>query len=1021
MAAFMLFGIIPSTGDGIIRKRMVLVSALDWLGQKRNRPSVLQSSPYAGAGAVKQHCYIQNKYFKKLILSHLLGSILILTFLPFATAQQLQVGKYNFYSDFSKGLIKAVVTDSIGFVWVATDEGLIRFDGSNRSFYKDALPGGFAKGFLKRRNKPLLVVHDYGVTEIISRPDTTYFRKLIAGATVDSQDKLFFPKSLYEDKKQRLWIGEIQSIARLENGKIKKYRFREGTNTGSIYSIYRSFSFVEDAAGHLWVMSFNGELYYFDEAKDIFVECPLDIALTNVSSVIKIDGNTCWVGAQNGLFEVELAYPKVKSWRKLTGPTNISCAIAIDNEFYAGTWSGGLFKAIVQKNPVFSKIASLPFNDILSLAYDVHNGLWVAGSENVVSLTTGFFKPIPLLQADLAIETIGVLPDSTVVVGSWQNFYLLKRNHEDLKVTYTTLPISLAPTALYCDTTRLWIGTLDGSVFYYDLPQQTLHRVEKIIPSSNPISKIIKDKTGNIWIIGNKRYGLIRLDKDLQIHTYRNEGSAQSQTIYESSSGILFLGGSDPNHYLYCYFPSKDDFYDLSLPLDFEIKENFQVTDITTAKDGSFLLATSHGLLQYAFGGTDKSKNLVKRLNLEKVPIDEPIKAVALSEDGVMWVSTTSGLLAYDEASVLLYDQSSGLPSNILTNKGLLFDFDDNLWVGTSRGLAIFQRNRQQDSRTPVPVFTAFRLNGVAQLLDAEQLLKIPAKTNLEFNYLSLSFPAERLQYQTRLIGTDTAEWSVPSSQTSLLLSALPPGKYTLQVRAQQQGGFLWSQPSAISFVIARAWYQQWWAILLFMLTFMLVVTIAVRVYNWQLLQQKKRLEEIVAQRTEEIKRQDQQIIEQNERYRILKEKQLQDQIEYKNKQLMIYTLHLIQKNESLKELQLEMNKALRHGDRKDKAELRQFIAMIDYSFRKDDEWEKFKLYFENVYPGFFEGLMEKHPSLTPQELRLSALIRLNLSTPEIANVLGISAESVKTSRFRLKKKMELVNEESLTDHVMRF
>ncbi len=1001
----------------LILKIMAIGKSASWTGHpKQHYPYVRQSFTRLGAGVAALVLGFWSSALVRLLLLLLLGN-----FSGSLAAQQLQIGKYNFYSDFSKGLIKAVVTDSVGFVWVATDEGLIRFDGKDRIFYKETLPGGFAKGFLKRKNKPLLVVHDYGVTEIISRPDTTYFRKLTAGATVDSDDKLFFPKSLYEDQKQRLWIGEIQSIARLENGKIKKYRFREGTNTGSIYSIYRSFSFVEDQAGHLWVMSFNGALYYFDEKKDAFIEYPLEANFQNVSTVIQINAQTSWIGTENGLFEMELAYPKVKSLRKIAGPTNISCAMLVGSEFYAGTWSSGLFKTTVQKEPVFSKVASLPFNDILALAYDAHNGVWVAGSENVVSLTTGFFKSIPLSPPDLAIETIGMLPDSTVVVGSWQNFYLLKRNRETLQVTFRSVPIRLAPTAMYCDTNRIWIGTLDGSVFYYDLESEILHRVEAILPSSNPISKIIKDQEGNIWISGNKRYGLIRLSKNLKVHSYQNQELGQIQTIRITKTGMLLAGGSDPKHYFFCYFPISDAFKDLSLPLDFQVKGNFQVSDIALANDGTFLLGTSHGLLRYDFGGTDPAKNKVERFDLKKVPVDEPIKAVAQSEDGVLWISTTSGLIAYDEASVLLYNQSSGLPSNILSNKGLLFDFDNNLWVGTSRGLAIFQRNYLQDSRTPAPVFTAFQLNGVVQHFDLRQLLSIPANANLEFNFLALSFPAERVQYQTRLLGRDTSEWTQPTMRTSLILSSLPPGTYTLQVRAQQQGGFLWSQPNSVHFVVARAWYQQWWAIVLFILIFALIILISMRVYNWQLLQQKKKLEEIVAQRTEEIKRQDQQIIEQNERYRMLKERQLEEQIEHKNKQLMIYTLHLIQKNESLKELQLEMNKALRQNDRKDKAELRHFIAMIDYSFRKDEEWEKFKLYFENVYPGFFEGLLQKHPSLTPQELRLTALIRLNLSIQEIATVLGISAESVKTSRFRLKKKMELQNEETLTDHVMRF
>lgn len=936
------------------------------------------------------------------------------------TAQQIQVGKYNFYNDLPKGLIKAVVTDSIGFVWLATDEGLIQYDGRNRRFFKNALPGGFAKSFLKRKNKSLLVVHDFGVTEIISQADTTYFRKIIAGANVDSEDKLFFPKSLYEDSKQQLWIGENQSIARLVDGKLKKYRFGTDINVGSIYTLYRSFSFIEDDAGHLWVCAFSGEVYYYDSVKDIFIECKGNVEINNASSFVKINGNTCWIGAENGLFEVELAYPTVRSTSKIADLSNISTGIILNKEYYAGTWSGGLFKTPLQKKPVFKKITSLPFNDILGLSYDEHTGLWVAGSENIVSLTNGFFKPVPLLQPDVPIEVLGLMPDSTMVVGTWRNFYFLKRNREDLKVAFQADPISLAPTALLCESDRIWIGTLDGSVFYYDLLQKQLHRVESILPRSNPIYKIIKDSNGNIWISGNKRYGLIQMTRDLKMKIYQEGGLAQAQTIHKTNANALLVGGSDPQNYLFCYFPTIDSFVNLSVPLDFPIKGNFQVNDILTTKDGAYLLATSHGLLKYSFAENNNRKNQLKRINLEKVPLDEPIRALHQSEDGTLWISTSSGLIAYDAQSILLYDQSSGLPSNNLTNQGLLFDFDNNLWVGTSRGLAIFQQNAFPNAHTPAPIFTAFQLNGVSQRFDIHKITNIKANANLAVTFLSLSFPADKLQYQTRLIGEDSSGWSAPSGDNALLLSALKPGQYTFQVRAQQHGGFLWSDPSSFSFVVVQPWHQKWWATLLFIISGFLVVVAAVRIYNWRLLQHKKNLENTVAERTQEIKNQQNKIFEQQESYRKLKEQQLQEQIESKNKQLMIYTLHLIQKNESLKELQLEMNKAMRQSDRKDKSELRHFVSMIDYSFRKDEEWEKFKLYFDNVHHGFFENLLDQHPSLTPQELRLCALIRLNLSIPETATILGISADSVKNARFRIRKKMELTEPESLVDHVMK-
>jgi DNA-binding CsgD family transcriptional regulator len=92
---------------------------------------------------------------------------------------------------------------------------------------------------------------------------------------------------------------------------------------------------------------------------------------------------------------------------------------------------------------------------------------------------------------------------------------------------------------------------------------------------------------------------------------------------------------------------------------------------------------------------------------------------------------------------------------------------------------------------------------------------------------------------------------------------------------------------------------------------------------------------------------------------------------------------------------------------------------LIDESFRLDKDWDEFKLYFEQVYVDFYQSLHEKYPDLTNTELRHCALIKLNLSISECANILGISPESVKISRFRLKKKMNLETQNEVRDEIM--
>jgi len=81
----------------------------------------------------------------------------------------------------------------------------------------------------------------------------------------------------------------------------------------------------------------------------------------------------------------------------------------------------------------------------------------------------------------------------------------------------------------------------------------------------------------------------------------------------------------------------------------------------------------------------------------------------------------------------------------------------------------------------------------------------------------------------------------------------------------------------------------------------------------------------------------------------------------------------------------------------------------------KGEAWKNFEVYFNNVHPNFFSNLLSKFPDLTPAEIKLASLIHLQLSTKEISSIIFISADSVKTARNRLRKKLNLSPDDNLT------
>ncbi len=148
-----------------------------------------------------------------------------------------------------------------------------------------------------------------------------------------------------------------------------------------------------------------------------------------------------------------------------------------------------------------------------------------------------------------------------------------------------------------------------------------------------------------------------------------------------------------------------------------------------------------------------------------------------------------------------------------------------------------------------------------------------------------------------------------------------------------------------------------------------------------------------------------------------LKRKELQKDLEFKNKQLTTQSLNMVQKNEMMEEMKEKVENLKKEGSSR---ELNSLVQLVDYSFNLDEDWKQFQMHFEEVHSGFYHVLKDRYPDLTPNEMRLSALVKLNLTIKEMAAILGISPDSVKTARYRLRKKLEINTEDNLTNFMLQ-
>ena len=152
-----------------------------------------------------------------------------------------------------------------------------------------------------------------------------------------------------------------------------------------------------------------------------------------------------------------------------------------------------------------------------------------------------------------------------------------------------------------------------------------------------------------------------------------------------------------------------------------------------------------------------------------------------------------------------------------------------------------------------------------------------------------------------------------------------------------------------------------------------------------------------------------------------LKNDKLTIEIRHKKKQLASTTMHLLDKNEFLQNIQNEINELmLSEGGKKIKPKLKRIVKEIEKNKNEENHWGKFELHFNEVNDGFTKKLISQFPDISPLEIRLSVYLKMNLSTKEIANLSHVTARAIEMSRYRLRKKLGLKKEMNLIDFLMK-
>jgi len=145
----------------------------------------------------------------------------------------------------------------------------------------------------------------------------------------------------------------------------------------------------------------------------------------------------------------------------------------------------------------------------------------------------------------------------------------------------------------------------------------------------------------------------------------------------------------------------------------------------------------------------------------------------------------------------------------------------------------------------------------------------------------------------------------------------------------------------------------------------------------------------------------------------LLEKEKLSKDLEFKNKELTTNVLYLLKKNEFISGISKKLKTINFDSFDKDENTIGQIISELDKSI-SNDNWEDFEVRFQEVHVGFYNHLSKEFPTLTPNELRLCAFLRLNMTSKEIAEITFQSIDSIRTARYRLRKKLNLEREDNL-------
>lgn len=731
------------------------------------------------------------------------GQVIIVLILTFgcvkpANAQQQIFKNYTVNDGLVANPIRRIFQDRKGFLWIATWEGLSKYDG--HSFTNFSTQNGLSHNLVNdfyESKKGLYVALNNGIVNFITA-DNKVIKTDSSGTVINN-----FMATPWHTQ---LVTTDYEGLQQFTEGKLKKPAQIYPTATYVEIKIINDSTFI--AAGLDYLRIFNKNFDLLGETKE---------GLNNFSEV-KIYQDfkkRIWVGNNTGLRMLAALPPKNKKiyFDILPGAFNIpSLTNTKINQIFQDADSAMWFATqagIVKVNPDGSNLLltvkdGLSSNIVNTIFQDKEKNIWFGtevGLSKLVTATGMHLYPIAdgVASSDNTFLLYAVNKNNFIVSTSkglqvfnkpLGVFKALKNNNN--KIFYNVVPNSNPP---------LFIGPDNIS----SLDTLTLNLKSNSLFPDNTASRIVIDKRGNIF------------SSDLN-HLYFGERKAKRIIINDRISalqldddGALWVGTWNNGIYRINYLASDTS---LQIKSNDHLLPEENIRTIFKSRDGNIWAGTRYKGV-YLFTKNKKSVYAVTNFKQTEGLTSNFIKQIKEDEQGDLWLASINSLdkLIKTKTGFRVFNFSR-INNYFAKIVGIETEAAYFLWVATSEGLMKI-KDVQMEKWPPLPVYITNVTSGDSMI----SLLINNAQLNYKQNQMQFAFAApgfineKQVLYSYRLTGNADGQWSAAGNSHTVSYASLQPASYIFEVRTLGWNGN-WGQPAVFKFTIHPPFYKTWWFIL---------------------------------------------------------------------------------------------------------------------------------------------------------------------------------------------------------------